>query len=96
MENGAQQAPDSSKLPSPPIPKVGVAVFLLKGSKVLLGKRLSAIGHSTFALPGGHLEFGEYLKISSRCLSKLRFHILVMIYDMISLLDDLKFIVIFC
>lgn len=41
-----------------PVPKVGVAVFLLKGKKVLLGRRLAAIGHSTFALPGGHLEFG--------------------------------------
>lgn len=44
---------------SSPSPKVGVAVFLLKGKKVLLGRRRSSIGHNTFALPGGHLEFGE-------------------------------------
>ncbi|XAR65369.1 NAD(+) diphosphatase [Bertholletia excelsa] len=49
-----------SKSPSPsPVPQLGVAVFLLKERKVLLGRRLSSIGHNTFALPGGHLEFGE-------------------------------------
>ncbi|XP_006348763.2 uncharacterized protein [Solanum tuberosum] len=65
MENGAQQTPATTTPPSPPMPKVGVAVFLLKGSKVLLGKRLSAVGHSTFALPGGHLEF-EHVGIPMR------------------------------
>ncbi|XP_059644858.1 nudix hydrolase 1-like [Cornus florida] len=42
-----------------PVPKFGVAVFLLKDKTVLLGRRRSSIGHNTFALPGGHLEFGE-------------------------------------
>ncbi|KAI3844937.1 hypothetical protein MKX03_019312 [Papaver bracteatum] len=42
-----------------PAPKVGVGVFVIKGNKTLLGKRRSSIGDSTFALPGGHLEFGE-------------------------------------
>ncbi|KAM5567598.1 geranyl diphosphate phosphohydrolase [Rosa sericea] len=49
MENGA----------SSPVPRVGVVVFLLRGKTVLLGRRRSSIGDSTFALPGGHLEFGE-------------------------------------
>ncbi|KAL2542693.1 Nudix hydrolase 1 [Abeliophyllum distichum] len=40
-------------------PKVGVVVFLLKGDKVLLGRRRSHVGYNTFALPGGNLEFGE-------------------------------------
>ncbi|KAL8152209.1 hypothetical protein V2J09_009969 [Rumex salicifolius] len=44
----------------PPAPRVAVAVFLLKdGKEVLLGRRRSSIGASTFALPGGRLEFGE-------------------------------------
>ncbi|WCJ35700.1 nudix hydrolase 1 [Euphorbia peplus] len=42
-----------------PVPRVGVAVFLVRGKSVLLGRRRSSIGDSTFALPGGHLEFGE-------------------------------------
>ncbi|VFQ77849.1 unnamed protein product [Cuscuta campestris] len=52
MENGCAES-------TPPRPKVGVAVFLLNGNKVLLGRRLSPVGYNTFALPGGHLEFGE-------------------------------------
>ncbi|KAK6251681.1 hypothetical protein QUC31_013401 [Theobroma cacao] len=42
-----------------PVPRVGVVLFVLKGNSVLLGRRRSSIGDSTFALPGGHLEFGE-------------------------------------
>nr|XP_043613363.1 nudix hydrolase 1-like [Erigeron canadensis] len=40
-------------------PVIGVAVILVKGDTVLLGRRRSSIGHNTYALPGGHLEFGE-------------------------------------
>lgn len=41
-----------------PVPKVGVGVLVVKGSQVLIGKRRSSIGDGTFALPGGHLDFG--------------------------------------
>nr|5GP0_A Chain A, Nudix hydrolase 1 [Arabidopsis thaliana]5GP0_E Chain E, Nudix hydrolase 1 [Arabidopsis thaliana]5GP0_F Chain F, Nudix hydrolase 1 [Arabidopsis thaliana]5GP0_I Chain I, Nudix hydrolase 1 [Arabidopsis thaliana]5WWD_A Chain A, Nudix hydrolase 1 [Arabidopsis thaliana]5WWD_B Chain B, Nudix hydrolase 1 [Arabidopsis thaliana] len=41
------------------IPRVAVVVFILNGNSILLGRRRSSIGNSTFALPGGHLEFGE-------------------------------------
>ncbi|XP_050117091.1 geranyl diphosphate phosphohydrolase-like [Malus sylvestris] len=40
-------------------PRVVVVVCLLKGKKVLLGRRRSSIGDSKFSLPSGHLEFGE-------------------------------------
>ena len=45
------------------VPRVGVCVFLVKGKTVLLGRRRSSIGDSTFALPGGHLEFGIFFFI---------------------------------
>lgn len=42
---------------------VGTAVIIFnKENKVLLGKRLGSHGHGEYALPGGHLEFGESLE----------------------------------
>ncbi|PON35377.1 Mutator [Parasponia andersonii] len=55
MKNGSEAAA--------PVPRVAVVVFLLRGKTVLLGKRCSSVGQSTFALPGGHLEFGESFEI---------------------------------
>ncbi|XP_057809952.1 nudix hydrolase 1-like [Salvia miltiorrhiza] len=49
----------SAAVPEQPTLEVGVQVFLLNGNKVLMGRRRTAIGDGHFALPGGHLEFGE-------------------------------------
>lgn len=39
-------------------PKVAVAVFIVKGKKLLIGKRQACVAHSYFSIPSGHLEFG--------------------------------------
>ena len=48
-------------------PKVGVGVILIRGDKVLLGKRIGTHGAGTWNFPGGHLEFGETI---SECASR--------------------------
>ena len=40
-------------------PRVGVGVIVLRDGLILLGQRAGSHGTGTWALPGGHLEFGE-------------------------------------
>ncbi len=47
-------------------PRIGVAVIVVKNGKVLLGKRKGAHGSGTWALPGGHLHFGETIEACAR------------------------------
>lgn len=42
--------------------KVGTAVIIVRGKRVLLCKRLSKLGTNTWGFPGGHVEFGERLE----------------------------------
>jgi 8-oxo-dGTP diphosphatase len=41
------------------LPQVGVAVIIMREGFFLLGKRAGSLGAGTWALPGGHLDFGE-------------------------------------
>lgn len=47
-------------------PRVGVAVIVIRNGRVLLGQRRGALGNGTWALPGGHLEFGESIEDCAR------------------------------
>ncbi len=44
------------------VPRIGVGVIIQRHGRILLGKRLGAHGTGTWALPGGHLEFGERIE----------------------------------
>lgn len=47
-------------------PRVGVGVIVVRDGLVLLGERLGTHGAGTWALPGGHLEFGESVDSCAR------------------------------
>lgn len=43
-------------------PKVGIGVLIIKGNKLLMGKRKNANGEGSYGTCGGHLEYGETLE----------------------------------
>uniref|UniRef100_A0A7S2ZRP0 Nudix hydrolase domain-containing protein n=1 Tax=Rhodosorus marinus TaxID=101924 RepID=A0A7S2ZRP0_9RHOD len=46
--------------------RVGLGVFIERGSKFLIGKRIGSHGSGTWGLPGGYLEFGESFEECAR------------------------------
>ena len=47
-------------------PQVGVGVIIIREGLVLLGQRIGSLGAGTWALPIGHLEFGESIEDCAR------------------------------
>lgn len=47
-------------------PKVGVACFVWRDGKFLMGKRIGKHGKNTWSVPGGHLEYGESWEDAAR------------------------------
>lgn len=47
-------------------PRVGVGVIVLRGGRVLLGRRLGSHGAGTWQFPGGHLEAFERVEDCAR------------------------------
>jgi 8-oxo-dGTP diphosphatase len=48
------------------LPRVGVGVVVVRDGRVLVGRRRGSHGGGTWALPGGHLEFGESVEDCAR------------------------------
>ena len=46
--------------------KVGVGVIIVRDGRLLLGERTGSHGSGTWALPGGHLRFGESIEDCAR------------------------------
>ena len=53
------RTPEKKEMSELNVPRIGVAAFVIKENKVLLGLRKGAHGAMLWATPGGHLEFGE-------------------------------------
>lgn len=47
-------------------PRIGVGVILQREGLVLVGERIGSHGAGSWALPGGHLEFGESIEHCAR------------------------------
>jgi len=58
--------PDKPPVPKNEVPRIGVGVIVMRDGLVLLGQRTGSHGAGTWALPGGHLEFGESIEECAR------------------------------
>ncbi len=52
--------------PAAPVPRIGVGVIVVRDGRILAGQRLGTHGAGMWALPGGHLDFGESIEQCAR------------------------------
>ncbi|MGC2310357.1 MAG: NUDIX domain-containing protein [Candidatus Babeliaceae bacterium] len=69
--------------------KIGCEVFLIKNNELLLGKRKNCYGEGTWALPGGHLEYGESLIACAQRELKEELGIEGLEFQLISTIDNI-------
>jgi len=62
IESTAKEVQDQGTRVQETKPRVGIGIMILKGNKVLLGKRKGSHGSGEYAFPGGHLEYMESYK----------------------------------
>lgn len=72
--------------------RVGVGVLVINSlGQVLLGKRKSKLGTSTFSLPGGHLEFGEKIEDCAKRELKEETDLDGNIFEVVSVSNDIAY-----
>ncbi len=70
--------------------KIGCEIFLIQNDAILLGKRKNCYGEGTWALPGGHLEYGESILECAKRELKEELGIDALELTLISVADDIK------
>ncbi len=69
--------------------KIGCEIFLIQNNAILLGKRKNCYGEGMWALPGGHLEYGESILECAKRELKEELGIEGLALKIISILDNI-------
>jgi len=69
---------------------VGTNVFVLRGNKLLLGKRKNVYGAGSWGLPGGHLEYKEDMKQAAQRELKEETGLEAVSFEFVNLVNDTR------
>lgn len=70
--------------------KIGCEIFIKKDDAILLGQRRNCYGEGDWALPGGHLEYGESLINGAKRELKEELGIDALDLDIITIAENIK------